>query len=49
MATESDDLRVAREEEYWNAPRLFRLGFVFLGICLVVIYLLAKLAFATAG
>lgn len=49
VAFDSNDSRIAREEEYWNAPRLFRLGFVFLGICLVVIYAMAKFAFAMAS
>jgi hypothetical protein len=46
--TEPENQRIAREEQYWNTPRLLILGFSFLGICLVVIYSIATLAFATA-
>ncbi len=38
--------RIEREEEYWTAPRLFAFGFGFLGVCIVVIYLMATFAFA---
>jgi hypothetical protein len=41
-----DEQRIAREEKYWNAPRLFTLGFAFLGVCLVVIYVMATVSFA---
>jgi len=41
--TESHDQRIAREESYWNAPRLFGLGFAFLGACLIFIYAMASL------
>ena len=34
--------RISREEEHWNTPRLLRLGFVFLGVCLVIIYVIAS-------
>jgi hypothetical protein len=44
--TEPDDQRIAREEQYWTTPRLLILGFSFLGVCLVVIYAIATLAFA---
>ena len=37
------DARISREEAYWNAPRLFGLGFAFLGACLVVIYVIASI------
>jgi hypothetical protein len=40
---------MAREEDYWTAPRLFRAGIVFLGICIVAIYLMATFAFATTA
>ncbi|HEX2678437.1 MAG TPA: hypothetical protein VHM19_17415 [Polyangiales bacterium] len=35
--------RIAREEEYWNAPRLFAFGIAFLGACVVLIYVLSCL------
>ena len=41
--TESHDQRIAREEQQWNAPKLFGLGFVFLGICIAVIYVMASI------
>jgi hypothetical protein len=43
------DQRIVREEEYWNAPRLFVAGFVFLGVCIVVIYLMATFAFSSVS
>jgi hypothetical protein len=46
--TASDEQRIAREEQHWTAPRLLILGFSFLGVCLVVIYAIATLAFAMA-
>jgi hypothetical protein len=33
--------RIAAEEEYWTAPRLFAFGFSFLGTSVVVIYVLS--------
>ena len=41
--TETQDQRIAREEGYWNAPRLFGLGFAFLGAALVFIYVIASI------
>ena len=41
--TESQEQRIAREEGYWNAPRLFGLGFAFLGAALVFIYVIASI------
>ncbi|MFI5306262.1 MAG: hypothetical protein ACHQ53_02855 [Polyangiales bacterium] len=38
--------RIANEEAYWNAPRLFTAGLVFLAICVVVIYAMATFAFS---
>ncbi|MDD9936770.1 MAG: hypothetical protein OXT09_24370 [Myxococcales bacterium] len=35
------ETRIAREEAYWNGPKLITLGFVFLGFCLVLIYISA--------
>jgi hypothetical protein len=46
--TQSDQQRIAREEQYWTTPRLLILGFSFLGVSLVVIYAIASLAFAMA-
>ena len=43
------DPRIAQEEEYWNAPRLFVAGFAFLGVCIVVIYLMATFAFSSVS
>lgn len=33
--------RIAREEEYWNGPRLFALGLAFLAAAIALIYTLA--------
>lgn len=41
--SETDEQRIAREEAFWNGPRLFGFGLVFLGICLVIIYILASI------
>ena len=41
--SETQEQRIAREEAYWNGPRLFGFGLVFLGICLVIIYILASI------
>jgi len=35
--------RISREEAHWNTPRLLRLGFIFLGACLVFIYFIASI------
>ena len=43
MTESQEEQRIAREEAYWNAPRLFVLGFVFLGACLVLIRVMAEL------
>ena len=40
---DSQEQRIAREEAYWNAPRLFGLGFAFLGACIVLIYVMASI------
>ena len=40
--SQSDEQRIAREEQEWTAPKLFGLGFVFLGICIAVIYAMAS-------
>ena len=37
--------RIAKEEEYWTTPRLLRFGFIFLGICIAVLYALATFTF----
>jgi hypothetical protein len=41
--SESHEERIAREEQTWNAPKLFTLGFVFLGICIAIIYAMASI------
>lgn len=41
--SETQEQRIAREEAYWTGPRLFGFGLVFLGICLVIIYILASI------
>jgi hypothetical protein len=41
--TESQEQRIAREEQTWNAPKLFGFGFVFLGVCIAIIYVLASI------
>jgi len=41
--TESTEARIAREEAYWNAPRLFGFGLTFLGACIVFIYILSSI------
>jgi hypothetical protein len=38
--------RISREEEFWTAPRLFAAWFVFLGVCVVIIYAMATFAFS---
>lgn len=41
--SEQDKQRIAKEEETWNAPKLFVLGFVFLGACIALIMLMANI------
>jgi hypothetical protein len=41
--SESNEARIAREEAYWNAPRLFGFGLVFLAACIVLIYILSSI------
>jgi hypothetical protein len=41
--TETHEQRIAREEAYWNGPRLFGFGLAFLGACIVVIYILSSI------
>ena len=41
--SESHEARIAREEAYWTGPRLFGFGLVFLGACIVVIYILSSI------
>jgi hypothetical protein len=41
--SDQDKQRISKEEETWNAPKLFVLGFVFLGACLALIMLMANL------
>lgn len=39
---ESHEDRISREEQHWNGPRLFKLGLVFLAICIAFIYFIAS-------
>jgi hypothetical protein len=41
--SDQDKQRISKEEETWNAPKLFVLGFVFLGACIALIILMANL------
>ena len=41
--SDQDKQRIAKEEETWDAPKLFVLGFVFLGACLALIMVLSHL------
>jgi hypothetical protein len=41
--TESNEARIAREEAYWNGPRLFGFGLTFLAACIVFIYILSSI------
>jgi hypothetical protein len=41
--TETDEQRIAREEAYWNGPRLFGFGLAFLAACIVLIYILSSI------
>lgn len=36
--------RIAREEEFWNGPRLMVFGYVVLGVCIFAIWCLANVA-----
>jgi len=40
---QSDEDRISREEAHWNTPRLLKLGFIFLGACLIFIYFIASI------
>ena len=37
----ADEQRIAREDRHWNAPKMFLLGFGFLGLCLGLIFTMA--------
>jgi hypothetical protein len=41
--SDQDKQRISKEEETWNAPKLFVLGFLFLGACLALIMLMSHL------
>jgi hypothetical protein len=41
--TETQEARIAREEAYWNGPRLFGFGLTFLGAAIVLIYILSSI------
>jgi hypothetical protein len=48
--SESQEERIAREEGYWTAPKLFAFGIAFLAVAIVTIYAMATLAFSmTSG
>ena len=40
--TNPHEKRIAEEEAYWTTPRLLGFGLSFLGVCIVVIYVLAS-------
>ncbi len=40
--SETYEERIAREEEYWTAPRLFALGLSFMACAVAFIYLIAS-------
>jgi hypothetical protein len=44
VSDSNNEKRIEREEAEWNAPRLFVLGFVFLGACIALIYVLSSLS-----
>lgn len=39
----TDKERIAREEEFWNGPRLFGLGLAFLTASIILIYILSSI------
>lgn len=41
MSASDHQQRIKQEERSWNAPKMFALGFAFLGVCLVVIFAMA--------
>jgi len=41
--SETQEERIAREEDYWNAPRLFTFGLVFLTIAITFIYTMSSI------
>ena len=41
--SESHEARIAREEEYWTAPRLFAFGISFIVVSIVVIYIMSSI------
>jgi hypothetical protein len=41
--SDQDKHRIAKEEETWNAPKLFVLGFLFLGACIALIMVLSNI------
>jgi hypothetical protein len=44
--SESEEQRIARQEAYWTAPKLFACGIAFLALCVVAIYTMASISFA---
>jgi hypothetical protein len=47
--SESQEQRIARQEAYWTAPKLFACGIAFLAACVVAIYAMASISFALAS
>ena len=41
--TQTQDQRIAKEEQEWNCPKLLVFGFSFLAVCIALIYALASL------
>lgn len=41
MTAGEHEQRIQQEERTWNAPKMFVLGFAFLGLCLAVIFAMA--------
>ena len=41
--SESNQQRIAREEEYWTGPRLFALGLGFMAVAVAFIYFIASI------
>ena len=39
--SETPEQRIAREEEYWTAPRLFVFGLSFLSVAITFIYVMS--------
>jgi hypothetical protein len=44
--SEPEEQRIAREESYWTAPRLFTAGLIFLAASIALLYAMASYSFA---